>query len=674
MRAVQPWLDCLFYLLGPVIATDVITIAFSGIYTHAMPLVTIHAPGAHRSGVHRIRAMLLVALGACLLIPCAAWSQSFKAKDLAPAPQQQTNTLQERTQQLNQIFHDYWEETLKHSPEMASTIGDKRYDDQLSDYSAMAYNDSLARGERFIERLGAIDTADMSDREQLSKRLLVHDLVDQQESSVCEPWQTPVNQFSGIQVDLPMLAGMLTFTSVADYDHYVARLNKVPVAMLQISADMMLGEEAGRSEPQSIMEKVLAQVNALASAKPEDTPFASPLQHFPAGISAEDRAQIRAAVLKAIRTQVQPAYAHFAKYLAAQYIPNARKQPGMWATKDGDACYAYLVQSYTTTDLTPDQVYQIGVADVTRIEPQLLAVVHQLGYKDLRSFHEALVSNPKQHAQSGTQLIGLYQHYIDQMETKLPDLVTKLPKTSLQVVPMPSFGSADQVPAIYQPGTPDGSRPGEIRVNTSDAGKRLLTQVEAIAYHEGVPGHHLQISLAQERTGLPDFRRFETYTAFVEGWAFYSEQLGKEVGFYQDPYSEYGMLENQMWRAVRLVVDTGVHSKHWTRDQMVQYFHDHTAMDDITIQEEVDRYIAWPGQALAYDIGRLKILELRAEAQKALGKDFDLRAFHDEVLDSGALPLDILQQRVEAWIKRQRQKETARTTPRAIPNRMTNGN
>jgi uncharacterized protein (DUF885 family) len=613
-------------------------------------------------------------LVACLLFPCAIWSQTFKTKDLAPAPQFQTNTLQDRVTQLNLVFHDYWEETLKHSPEMASTIGDKRYDDQLSDYSDEAYNDSLSRGERFIERLGAVDTTGMSDQGKLSKRLLVHDLVDQQESAVCEPWQTPVNQFSGIQVDLPMLAGILTFTSADDYDHYIARLNKVPAAILQISTDLMLGEEAGRSEPQFIMQKVLAQVNALATGKPEDSPFASPLQRFPASISAQDRAQIRTALLTAIRTQLQPAFGHFAKYLAAQYIFNARKDPGIWATKDGDACYAYLVQSYTTTNLTPEQVYQMGVADVARIEPQLLAVVHQLGYKDLRSFHEALVNNPKEHAKSGAQLIGLYQHYVDQMEPELPDLVTKLPHAPLKVVPMPSFGSADQVPADYQPGTPDGSRPGEIRINTTDATKRLLTQVEAIAYHEGVPGHHLQISLAQEQTGIPEFRRFEMYTAFVEGWAFYSEQLGKKVGFYQDPYSKYGMLENQMWRAVRLVVDTGVHYKHWTREQMVDYFHDHTAMDDITIQEEVDRYIAWPGQALAYDVGRLKILELRAEAQKALGKNFDLRAFHDEVLDSGALPLDILQQRVEAWIQQQQQNSSGHARLHEISSRTTEGN
>jgi uncharacterized protein (DUF885 family) len=346
---------------------------------------------------------------------------------------------------------------------MASTVGDKRYDDQLSDYSDEAFNDSLARGERFIERLGAVDTMGMSDQEKLSKSLLVHDLVDQQESSVCEPWQTPVNQFSGIQVDLPMLAGMLTFTSAEDYDHYIARLNKVPAAILQISTNLMMGEEAGRSESQSIMQKVLVQANALATGKPEASPFASPLQHFPASISAQDRAQIRTALLTAIRTQVQPAFGHFAKYLAAQYIPDARKDAGIWATKNGDACYAYLVQSYTTTDLTPEQVYQMGVADVAQIEPQLLAIVNRLGYKDLRSFHAALLNNPKQHAQSGTQLIALYQHYVDQMEPKLPDLVTKLPNAPLKVVEMPSFGAADQVPADYQPGTPDGSRPGAFR-------------------------------------------------------------------------------------------------------------------------------------------------------------------------------------------------------------------
>ena len=618
------------------------------------------------SFVSLARVFLLSVIGTAISFPASLTAQTFKPQDLAPPPPRPTfsqsqhqqqpqapQSLEERTAVLNQIFNDYWQDQLKHSPEMASTIGDRRYDDRLSDYSPRAYNEALARGQRFIERLGAIDTAGMSEQETLSKQLLVHDLVDQQESSVCKPWQTPVTQFSGIQVDLPALVEMLPFTSSDDYDHYLARLNKVPATMMQIGTNMMLGEQDGRSEPAYIMQKVLAQVKAMVAAKPEDTPYARPLQHFPAGISPQHQALIRTEVLDAIRTKIQPAYKQFAKYLASDYIPKARKDPGIWANRNGDACYAYLVQSFTTTDLTPDQVYKIGEEEVARIQPQLMAVVHQLGYNDLRTFHAALVANPKEHATSGQQLIGLYRHYAEQMEGKLPQLVTKIPKTPLKVVQMTTFGSADQVPADYQAGTPDGSRPGWIRVNTVDATKRLLTQVEPIAYHEGVPGHHLQISLEQELTGLPEFRRYEGYTAFVEGWAFYSEQLGKEVGFYQDPYSEYGLLENQMWRAVRLVVDTGVHSKHWTRAQMVQYFRDHTAMDDITIQEEVDRYIAWPGQALAYDMGRLKILELRKEAQQKLGKNFDIRTFHDEVLDSGALPLDILQQRVEQWIAQQ---------------------
>lgn len=614
------------------------------IYTRRMPVSAFLT--------HRFRWIAVLALGS--MAAAAMPAQSFKPQDLAPA-NQPDNSLAGREQALNQIFRDYWKDRLQHAPEFASSIGDRRYDDQLSDFSAEAFNDGLARGEKFIERLGAIDTTGMPAQEKLNKDLLVHDLVDQQESAVCKPWQTSVTQFYGIQVDLPALVETLPFTNEQDYQHYLTRLEKIPAAFTQVSTNLVIGEQSGRSQPQSIMRKVLAQVQSMATAKPEDTPFAEPLRHFPAGISAQHRALLRREILDAIRTQVQPAYAHFARYLAADYIPKARTQPGIWANQDGDACYAYLVQHYTTTDLTPQQIHQMGLDDVARIEPQLMALVHQMGYSDLRTFHRAMVENPKLHPQSGAQLIALYRHYVDQMTPKLPELVNKIPKTPLQVVPMLSFGAADQVPADYQQGTPDGSRPGRIRVNTTDASKRLLTQVEAIAYHEGVPGHHLQISLAQEQTGLPDFRRFEDYDAFVEGWAFYAEQLGEQVGFYQDPYSKYGLLENQMWRAVRLVVDTGVHQMHWTREQMVQYFRDHTAMDDITIQEEVDRYIAWPGQALAYDTGRLKILALRAEAQQALGKNFHLQAFHDEVLDSGALPLDILQQRVQTWIQQQKQ-------------------
>ena len=559
----------------------------------------------------------------------------------------------DRVRDLHAIFQDYWQDKLKHEPEFATSLGDMRYADQLSDYSVAAYNDKLARGMDYLQRLGAIDTTGMSEQNKLSKRLLVHDLVDQQEAEICKPWQTPATQLDGPPIDLPMLASMTTLSSVEDADHYLARLKALPHVFFQISEDMELGAEQHHTLPRLIAEKMQAQAAALAAQKPEQTAFAAPLQHLPTTLSAAQQAQIRDEVLAAIRMQVLPAYARWAKFLSGVYIPDARTEPGQWAAPNGDACYAYLVRHNTTTDLTPAQIHEIGLAQVAALEPQMLQIAHSLGFADLQSFRAALAANPKEHAQSGAQLLDLYRQHETQMQAKLPLLFNHLPTEKWAVVAMDGADSADQVPADYEPGTTNGSRPGWIRINTYDAQQRLLTPVEAIAYHEGLPGHHLQLSLAQEMTSLPEFRRYELYTAYVEGWALYSELLGKEVGFYTDPYSEYGRLENEMWRAVRLVVDTGVHSQHWTRAQMVDYFHAHTGLDDLTVQTEVDRYIAWPGQALAYMTGQLEILQLRADAQQALGNRFDLRAFHDEILNAGALPLDLLHARVEAWIAAQ---------------------
>ncbi|MDR3684586.1 MAG: DUF885 domain-containing protein, partial [Geothrix sp.] len=275
----------------------------------------------------------------------------------------------------------------------------------------------------------------------------------------------------------------------------------------------------------------------------------------------------------------------------------------------------------------------------------------KLGFQDLASFRTSLKADPKLKASSPEALLAAYRGYLTPMQAKLPSLCGRLPKRPFEVVPMPDYLVKTAPPAYYQGGTPDGSRPGRLLINTDNATARNLYSIEAIAYHEGIPGHHLQISIAQELTDTPTFRRYGEYTAFVEGWALYTEHLGKDAGFYQDPYSDYGRLEADIWRAIRLVVDTGVHSQHWTREQMVQYFHDHSAIDEPTVQSEVDRYIAWPGQALAYKIGQLKILELRARTQKALGDKFDYRAFHDQVLDQGPLPLDVLEARINAWIK-----------------------
>jgi uncharacterized protein (DUF885 family) len=601
----------------------------------------------------RVRALM------CLSV--ASLAASFFAPSVAVA--QTAPSLEQRRAELKALFHEMWEDRLKHSPEFASVIGDKRYNAELSDYSVEAFNQALARDRAFLARLSAIDPAGLPTREKLSYELAVRQLVEEQTAARFKEWQLPVNQFYGFHTALPDLVQLLHFDTEKDYADYIARMRAAPRAFNQITVDMQLGLDDGRTPPRALMEKVLAQVNDIANKKPEESPFALPLKHFPAGITPDAQTHIHDELLAVIRTQVLPSYVRFAKFLETQYIPKARTDPGLWAMPGGDDYYAFRVKQSTTTNLTPEEVHQLGLKQVAEIEPQLIAVVHSLGFTDLKSFHEALLTNPKEHAQSGEQLLALYKHYADQMQVKLPTLFTKLPKTPLAVVPMPGYSSADQVPADYQQGTADGSRPGWIRVNISNADKRLLTQVEAIAYHEGVPGHHLQISLAQEQIDLPEFRRYLDFTAYTEGWALYSERLGKEVGFYTNPYSEYGRLENEMWRAVRLVVDTGVHYKHWTRQQMVDYFHAHTAMDEINVQTEVDRYIAWPGQALGYKIGQLKILELRARAQQQLGAQFDIRRFHDLVVEGGALPMDVLEQRVNEWIATQKGSPSPAATP-----------
>jgi uncharacterized protein (DUF885 family) len=560
-----------------------------------------------------------------------------------------------RSKALSALLDQIWQDRLKHSPEFASSIGDKRYNDQLTDYSAKEVNAGLARGRDYIQQLSEIDTTGISEQERLSADLMLRSLIEAQESAKFKEWEMPVNQFNGFHTDLAQLPDRLQFDSVKDYDDYITRLTKVPTAFSQIMTNMQLGVDEGRTPPQYLMEKVLAQTEALANQKAEESPFAMPLKTFPKSVSAAEQKRITADLLQAISTDVLPMYKRLAGFLKAEYIPKARKEPGIGAIPDGDAYYAFRIRQSTTLNKSAAEIHQIGLDEVKRDEAEMLAIVKTLGFADVKSFSAALKANPKEHAASADALIGAYKGYIAAMKPNLPKLFGRLPKAPLEVVPVPSYMEKDQAAAYYDNGTPDGSRPGRVYVNTYNFADRSLAPVEAVAYHEGLPGHHLQISIAQELTGLPEFRRYQDYTAFTEGWGLYSERLGKDVGFYKDPYSDYGRLENDMWRAIRLVVDTGVHSQHWTRQQMVDYFHEHSAIDDTNIQAEVDRYIAWPAQALGYKMGQLKILELRDRAKAALGPKFDIEAFHDEVLDSGALPLDVLEQRVNGWIAAQKQ-------------------
>jgi uncharacterized protein (DUF885 family) len=578
---------------------------------------------------------------------------------LAPAPTLRAQaaplpSVEDRRKDLNTVFEDYWQDNLKHSPEFASTLGDKRYNDQISDYSVKAYNEGLAREQAFLLRLAAIDPTGFTDQEKISQELLLRDIAEDQEGAAFKEWEMPVNQMGGIHTTYPQIVAQLSFTTVKDYDDWIARLHQIPKAFDQVTTNMSIGIEDHRVPPKYLLVKALDQVKQLAGQKPEDSPLAMPLKNFPASIKPAEQERIKTEMLGVIAKEVLPAYVRFARFMEVSYVPAGRTEPGISALPDGAKYYAYCIRRTTTTNLTADQIHQIGLDEVKRDEAEMLAIAQKLGFKDLKSFGASLKADPKQHPASREALLDAYRSYLTPMQARLPQLFGRLPKAKFEVAAVPDYLEKTSSAAYYQDGAPDGSRPGRIRVNTYNPTDRNLYDVEAIAYHEGLPGHHLQISIAQELEDVPTFRKFEGYTAYTEGWGLYAERLGKDLGLYQDPYSDFGRLEGDIWRAIRLVVDTGVHSEHWTREQMVQYFNDHSNVDDTNVQSEVDRYISWPSQALAYKVGQLKILELRDRAKTALGDKFDLRAFHDQVLDAGALPLDVLSDRIDSWIAAQK--------------------
>ena len=535
-------------------------------------------------------------------------------------------------------------------------IGDKRYNDQIKDNSVEAENLWLAVQQDFLLKLAAIDPTGLSDQDKISREILLHDLTDSQEGAEFKEWEMPVTQMEGIYSLFTQLAPELSFDTVKDYDDWIARLRAIPKDFDQVTTNMSIGMEDHRVPPKFLLKEALDQVKELANQKPEDSPLALPLKHFPASISAAEQQRIKFRnACQAVSKRDLPAYRPLCPAsLKSLTIPAGRDQPGISALPDGAKYYQYLIRHTTTTNLTAEQIHQIGLGEVEKDEAEMLVIAQKLGFHDLQSFRTSLKSNPKMRPASAAALLDAYRGYLTPMQKRLPELFGRLPKSPFEVVPVPEYMEKTASGAYYQPGTPDGSRPGRLFINTYNFADRKLDEVESTAYHEGLPGHHMQISIQQEMKDVPEFRKFDFFTAYEEGWALYAERLGKDVGLYQDPYSDYGRLENDIWRAIRLVVDTGVHTQHWTRQQMVDYFHEHSSIGETDIQTEVDRYIAWPSQALAYKVGQLKILELRDRAKKELGAKFDLRAFHDQVIDSGAMPLDILDERITAWIATQK--------------------
>jgi uncharacterized protein (DUF885 family) len=596
-----------------------------------------------------MRQVQSVAAAALLLLALPLGARGVAAlQATTPVP---AASLESRRQALRALLAEHWEYTLRTNPVFASMLGDRRYNDRLDDNSLAAIEADLEQKRQFLSRFQALDTTGFPEQEALDQELMAYNLRREIERARFRHWEMPVNQVSGIQIQMPQMAQVLPFETEKDYLDYAARLKQLPRAFDDTLEHMRAGMRDHLMPPRFLLEKVVEQTHGIAAAPPEQSPFVLPAtRKLSAAFSPELKQRVTVAMVDAVRQSVIPAYVKLEQFLKTEYVAQGRTEVGIWSLPDGAERYARNVADMTTTSLTPDQIHELGLQQVAEIEKGMLEIARRLGHPDLESLRRAVRSDPRLRFQSRDEILERYRRHIDAMTPQLPKLFGRLPKAGMEVIAVEAFREKQAPDAQYLQGTRDGKRPGYVQVNTSDPQTRSMLEVEATAYHEGVPGHHMQIAIQQELDVLPPFRQQAHYGAFVEGWALYAERLGKELGFYEDPYSDYGRLQSEMLRAIRLVVDSGLHHKRWTREQVVQFFHGHSTIDEVSVQNETDRYISWPGQALGYKVGQLKILELRERAHKALGPRFDLRAFHDEVLGAGALPLDVLERRIDRWI------------------------
>jgi uncharacterized protein (DUF885 family) len=562
---------------------------------------------------------------------------------------QAQDTVAERTAKQNALFEEFYQTGLKNSPERATSVGDYRYNALLSDASLAEIVRQHAESDAFLARLRAIPTDGMAETDLLSHELLERQLTRADIYHELKNYEMPINQQNGIHTSLADLPLSVPFDSVKHYEDYIARLHQIPRVLAQTTEVLRAGLKDGLMPPKIVLDKLPGQCDGILKADP----FLLPLKKFPASFTEAEKKRLTAAMTKAVQDDVFPAYRKFAEFLRTDYAPKGRTAISVESLPDGKRRYAEAVKGNTTIDISPEAVHALGLSEVSRITAEMTELAKAQGYADLGAFRAAINGDPKWKPKNEQQIVDDFKDHIDQMQPRLPELFGLLPKAPVTVEAIPDFDAA--AATHYVRGTPDGKRAGRVVVAVADPTHRTLVLDEAVAYHEGVPGHHLQISVAQQLTGLPKFRVLGGggLSAYTEGWALYAEQLGKEIGLYKDPVSDYGRLSSELFRAVRLVVDTGIHDKGWTRDQVIAYMRSND-VNDVLAQSETDRYIAWPGQALAYKMGQLKIRELRDRAKTELGSRFDLKAFHDEILDGGALPLDLLEARVDRWIKAQK--------------------
>ncbi len=556
---------------------------------------------------------------------------------------------------LRALFEREWERDLADNPLLATYRGDTRYNDRWPDISPAAQAARAAKDAQVLVDLATIPRAALPPDEQLDYDLFRFEYEDRVAAVPFHPEYYRIRAREGPQ-SLNETAETMPFHSVADYEAWIARLRSLPAFLDQYAEQLKAAAAQKRTQPRVIMERVLPQLEKQLPAKPEDSPFFDRFRQFPDAIALADREQLAAAAKRAIADGVIPAYRRFTRVFRDVYLPASRDTVGIWDTPDGRAFYANRARSFTTTSLSPEAMHQLGLSEVARNRAEMQKVMDEVGYQGtLKEFFSYLRTDPQFYYETADELFRGYVHIAKMIDPELPRLFGKLYRTPFGLRVIPELSAPNTTTAYYQGPSIDGKRPGYYYVNLYRPEVRPKYEMEVLTVHEAAPGHHLQIALAQEQADLPKFRRFSGHTAYIEGWALYSERLGHDLGLYKDPYSRFGQLTYDQWRAVRLVVDTGIHHMGWTRQQAIDYFLDNAAKTEADVINEIDRYIAWPGQALAYKIGQLKILELRARAEKALGDRFDIRAFHDTLLASGAVPLEVLERRIDAWIGSQQQ-------------------
>ena len=558
--------------------------------------------------------------------------------------------------QLDALYAEFWEESLALNPIQATFVGDARYNDQLPNFLSAEFRKTTHDfNQRWLDRVAAIDANTLDGQARLSHDIFLRDLQQNLEAERFPTWLQPIQQFRSFASFVAQLGSGQSaqpFKTVVDYDNWLERGAAVPALFDQAIVNMKEGMGKGVVQPKALMEKVLPQLDALIKDTPEDTLFWGPIKNLPAEFAEADKTRLTEAYRTQIAEQILPAYRRLRAFIADEYLPACRDTVALSALPDGEAWYAFNAKNSTTTDLTPAQIHQIGLDEVARIQGEMRAVMEQVGFKgELRDFFAHVTTDKQFQFASEQALLDAYNGLRAKVDAGVPALFSLLPKAGFEIRPVEPFRAASAAGGSYQGPSEDGTRPGIFYVNTHDLPSRKTWDMEALYLHEAIPGHHFQIALQQELTDLPKFRRFGGETAFSEGWGPYAESLGKDLGIYTDPYQYFGRLQAELWRAIRLVVDTGLHSKGWTREQVIEYMLTNSATTNTEAVSEAERYIAIPGQALAYKIGELKIKELRANAEKALGDKFDIRAFHAEVLRDGAVPLDVLEAKIGRWVE-----------------------